>query len=122
MNKVVFVQAKLKNTDSDLSAKKGFWGTVFEKVEDKKRLYKSEEVDGEQLVSEISIAINELNSSGYEVISISPITSGAYDFSYKKSHSNMGVIQSGAYGYGYGFSYTEGVIILARESSSPLKT
>ncbi len=50
----------------------------------------------------VSESINEHNQLGYKVISVTPITNGAYDFdSYSDSSS-----------YGYGYSFTTGIMIV----------
>ncbi|WP_274000354.1 hypothetical protein [Vibrio parahaemolyticus] len=116
MNKVVFVPTNFKKLESNKSGMKKIWEEAMANTNGEVK-HSDSKVDGYTLESDISSAIIELNSHGYEVVSITPITSGSYDFKYKPSHSGLGVIQSGSYGYGYGFSYTEGVIILARENS-----
>lgn len=77
-------------------------------------------VDGERLSTDINNEIEKLSSQNVRVISISPITSGRYNYQY----SNEGISSSrrvfsvtekvsggGSYGFGYGFSFTEGVLI-----------
>ncbi|MCF6174752.1 MAG: hypothetical protein L3J71_03185 [Victivallaceae bacterium] len=66
------------------------------------------EIDGEQLSKDIQQAIAKLNTNGYEVISITEITSGKYDWLEFPCVGHTG---------GYGISYTEGVIIIAKETS-----
>jgi hypothetical protein len=52
---------------------------------------------------------------GFEIISITPVLSGAYDYNTKHETSVMFHFAWGwGYGYGYGYSYTEGVVITAR--------
>ena len=82
MNKVVFVSARFKT-------------------------YPGSEIDGERLTKEIGEAIEQLNIDGFEIVSLTPVTSGFRDFKY----------ETGAFGYsyGYGYSYTEGIIIVARK-------
>lgn len=86
------------------------------------------EIDGEQLSREIAHAVRELNMEGYEVTTITPITSGQYfsTFHSQEVESNsvlhsggdgkINISGGGSYGLGYGYSHTEGVIILARRS------
>jgi hypothetical protein len=66
-------------------------------------------IDGVLLSQELQQAVDQLNNSGFEVISITEIISGHYSWVIE----NKG--QGGA-GYGYGFSFTEGLIVLARKS------
>ncbi len=77
------------------------------------------EIDGGQLAENLQSAISNLNEDGYEVISVSPIESGKYDYKYDYKTHSMGA-SGGAgygYGYGYGFSHTEDLTIIARKSS-----
>jgi hypothetical protein len=61
-----------------------------------KRVYEDRpEVDGERLQQDVQEAINGLNAEGYEVISLVPVESGAF-------------VGSG------GYSFTEGIIVVAR--------
>lgn len=59
-------------------------------------------VDMENFAKGVSNAVISLNSENYEVVDITPITSG---------YSNAGLNNAFAYDY----SYTEGVIILAKK-------
>lgn len=68
------------------------------------------EIDVIRLNNDIAEAVEILNREQYEVISITPITSGKYDYSYRAA-----LIEAKGYGYGYGYSHTEGVIILAKQ-------
>ncbi len=94
MNKVVFVKA------------------YFQPVIDEKKWvqtgYSDCKVDGERLAQDIQKAIDELNSDGYEIVSTVPVISGNHKYG-----------SAGATGgYGYGYSYTEGIMIIARKTSS----
>ncbi len=70
------------------------------------------EIDGRKFSQNIYETIAELESEGYEVVSVTPVTSGRYAYDYKDPVINAG--SRASYGWGYGFSYTEGVNILAR--------
>jgi hypothetical protein len=50
-----------------------------------------------------------LNGARYEVIAVTPLTSGAYNAVMK-----CGWTGNGGVGYGYGYSFTKGVVITAR--------
>ncbi|HBV17519.1 hypothetical protein NG800_010970 [Epilithonimonas ginsengisoli] len=78
------------------------------------------EIDGERLSNDINNEIEKLSSQNFKIISISPITSGRYNYKF----SSQGISSSprflsdtekvsggGSYGFGYGYSYTEGVLI-----------
>lgn len=70
--------------------------------------YSDREVDGIRLAEDLQQAIEKLNSEGYEVISVTPVTSGDYNWKYSAA-------AQASYGYGYGFSYTEGLIVVGRK-------
>lgn len=62
-------------------------------------------VDGARLRTDMQAAIDRLNADGFDVIAVTPVESGAYDSEY--------YMQGTA---GYGYSYTQGVIIIARSA------
>ncbi|MEM9244905.1 MAG: hypothetical protein AAGA67_04065, partial [Cyanobacteria bacterium P01_F01_bin.153] len=64
-----------------------------------------------RLSRDIDRAVQELNSAGYEIVSISMVTSGGWNYEEQRRYS------INAYGgaYGYGYSYTEGAVILAKK-------
>jgi hypothetical protein len=65
-------------------------------------------IDGERLAMDVEKAVRTLNSEGYEVVTIVPAISGAYNYRGVRGGWS-------GYGYGYGYSYTEGLIIVARK-------
>lgn len=127
-NKVVFIKAPFKAVGREApvnlptgETKRGIFGG--EKVVTRKELrweqtgWSDCEVDGEALAEQVSAAIRELNGSGHEIVSATPITSGSYAFKEISSSARLlrdtEAIEGG--GYGYGFSYTEGILLLARK-------
>lgn len=58
-------------------------------------------IDGERLRRDLQHEIDRLNQDGYELIAVVPVQSGTCEWD---SCNN----------YGYGYSYTEGIIIVAR--------
>ena len=64
-------------------------------------------IDGIALSNAVNKKLSELENNGHKLISITPITSGNYDFQYKETPTK----NTQSYGYGYGFSYTEGLLI-----------
>lgn len=132
MEKVVFVKAKFLPLYKTIE-KKIPTGEFEKGIFGKKEIYKTEKVsefdgysncliDGETLASDIQKTIEKLNEEGFKILSISPVESGNYNYSYKEgyiSSSARAFIESDkisgtmGYGYGYGYSFTEGVIILA---------
>ena len=69
-------------------------------------------IDGKKFSENINQEIVKLEDEGYEIVSITPITSGSYKYDYEAPIINAG--DRASFGWGYGFSYTEGVNILAR--------
>ncbi len=61
------------------------------------------QVDSKRLSQDLSDVTAQLNSDGFEVVSIVPVTSG--------SHHASTVLDGG---FGYGFSYTDSLIVHAR--------
>ncbi|WP_217704558.1 hypothetical protein [Pseudoalteromonas sp. McH1-7] len=118
-NITVFVPAKPKPIGKNKTVKvgtgqykDGFFGqkeitTKEEKWE--QTGWSDKEIDGYQLQEDLQVAINDLNNDGFEVVSVSPITSGNYNWE-KGPQGNIG-----GYGYGYGYSYTEGMLIVAKK-------
>lgn len=143
MNKVVYVASCFLPVGENYTVKvatgekkKGFFGgekdVMIKETRFRQTGYSDSEIDGIKLSEDIANAVHVLNEEGYEVVSISPMTSGRYDydFKYKEISGGGGSISmsmgngnshisnnSGGYGYGYGYgySYTVGVVIVARK-------
>ena len=122
MNKVVYVNSYFKPVGKTKMVKvptgekkKGFFGgekDVTRKEEKWEQTGWSDcEIDGEELANDILAAIDALNSEGYEVVTISEVLSGSYDFKW----GTTGGRSNAGHGYGYGYSYTEGVNIIAKK-------
>lgn len=128
MNKVVFIAAPFKPILEDLSVsvptgevKRGLFGGEKEVTRKERKTIQTgvsdSKIDGEALSVAIGQAISELNKDGYDVISITPITSGSYD--YREISSSVRVMggtemmDGGAWGYGY--SFTSGVLLLGKK-------
>ncbi|RBP78262.1 hypothetical protein DFP80_12150 [Marinomonas rhizomae] len=125
MNKVVYVPAHFQAIGKEVTKKvatgekkAGFFGgekDVTKKIKEWEQTGFSDRwVDGERLSNDIAGAVDELNKNGYEVVTVTSVTSGNYDYSYKSTGS--GHNGDSGYGYGYGYSYTEGVTIIAKKS------
>jgi len=123
MNKVLYVSSSFKPIGKEVTKKiptgekkKGFFGgekDVTRKVKEWEQTgYSDRWIDGEKLASDIAQAIAQLNEEGYEVVAVTPVTSGEYDYKYEAKSFNQG---GWGYGYGYGYSYTEGVTIIGRK-------
>ena len=77
-------------------------------------------VDVQAYTREINTACFELSQRGYEVVSITPFLSGYGDFeNSSKSVSALPFSKDAgnvtAWGAGWGYSYTDGVVLLARK-------
>lgn len=82
----------------------------------KQRAISDSLIDGQKLSELINDAIQSLENEGYEVVSITPITSGKYDYDYEAPIVNAK--DRASYGWGYGYSFTEGVTIFAKTTNS----
>ncbi|USD59189.1 hypothetical protein J4N45_11685 [Vibrio sp. SCSIO 43140] len=76
--------------------------------------YSKSVVDSVRLAEDLQKAVETLNHDGYEVVAITPITSGDYDYKALLEAGGRGENGYGGYGYGYGFSYTQGLIVTAK--------
>ncbi|MDP9154659.1 MAG: hypothetical protein M3O74_10455 [Pseudomonadota bacterium] len=136
MNKTVFVKARFKPIYKDVSvkvqtgeSKTGLFGGQKDitrtEIQRQQVGWSDCEIDGPRLAEDVSAAVAQLNAEGFDVTNITEITSGNYRYEY----SSQGVTSSkrilsetekvsggGSYGWGYGYSFTEGVLILARKS------
>ena len=121
LNQVVYIKAHFKRLKKKVTVKvptgnkvRGLFGREKDEMRKEERWqddgYSDCLVDGERLENDISQAVQALNATGYEVVSISMVTSGSWTYDYKQH------LQSG-YGYGYGYSYTEGAVILAKKQN-----
>jgi len=119
MNKVVFVQAYFAPIGKEQiikvptgEKKKGFLGGESDVTRDEKKWvqtgFSDKQIDTGRLTKDLQEAINLLNKDGWEVVSVTEVTSGNYSWSW------AGVNQ-GAYGYGYGYSYTDGLMVVAHK-------
>lgn len=128
MNKTVYVPSFFQPIYKEVTVKvptgntKRFLGIIDidEKIRQKKIIqdgWSDCQIDGERLNEDINNVLNKLNQDNYEVISISPITSGTWAYKYQQNDINNGN-GKGSYGYGYGYSYTEGVVILAKKNKA----
>ncbi len=72
-------------------------------------------IDGKRLADDLAKTIRDLNTEGYEVVSVTPITSGAYDWKYELKSGGFQNSGYGGYGYGYGYSFTNSLIVTAKK-------
>lgn len=127
MNKTVYVPSYFQPIYKEVTVKvptgntKRFLGLIDidEKIRKKEVVqdgWSDCQIDGERLNNDVGHVIDKLNREGYEVISITPATSGTWAYKYKENTIHKGA-GKGSYGYGYGYSYTEGVLVLAKKVS-----
>jgi hypothetical protein len=127
MNKVVYVKASFEPIMKEVEAfeptgetYKGLFGgkkDVMQTVREVRKIGESDcQIDGKKLAEDIAEAVARLNEEGYEIVSVTPLLSGKYDYAFDKS-GGPGAGGGWGYGYGYGYSYTEGVTIIARKVS-----
>ncbi len=131
MEKVIYVKARFRPITEEVTVKvptgekkKGFFGEKdVTRKEKQTRIkgYSDSEIDGELLADELQEAIHTLNNEGYTVSSVTPISSGAYNYRFSSKgitsspriiSNNEAVSGGGSFGYGYGYSYTESLIVL----------
>ncbi|QTP58325.1 hypothetical protein HNO53_06125 [Billgrantia antri] len=128
MNKVVYIPAYFEPVGKNKTVKvptgekkKGFFGG--EKYVTKKETQWEQtgwsdcRIDGERLANDLAEVVDGLNSEGYEVVSVTPVTSGAYDWKYQVQSGGAADNGYGGYGYGYGYSFTNSLIVTAKKSA-----
>ena len=119
MNKVVFVKAYFVPVGENKvvkvptgEKKKGFLGGESDVTKDERKWVQTGfsdcMIDSGRLTKDLEEAVIKLNKEGYEVVSVTQVISG--DYSWK----TQAMAQGGA-GYGYGFSYTDGLMVVARK-------
>ncbi|NHB86589.1 hypothetical protein [Photorhabdus tasmaniensis] len=128
MNKTVYVQSYFQPIYKEVMVKvptgktKRFLGffDIEEKIRKKEVVqdgWSDCQIDGDKLNEDVIEAIDKLNSEGFEVISITPVTSGNWTYKYNTGSISNGNGRGG-YGYGYGYSYTEGVLVLVKKKET----
>ena len=119
MNKVILVKAYFVPIGENRTVKvptgekkRGFLGAESDIMRDEKKWVQTGFsdcwVDMGRLEKDLQEAVERLNKEGYEVISVTNIISGNYNFKAQ-------VLSTGGYGYGYGYSYTDGLMVVARK-------
>ncbi|WP_059003005.1 hypothetical protein [Pseudomonas syringae] len=135
MNKIVYVKAYFKPVGEEVTVKvptgeikKGFFGDkeiMKKETQWQQTGWSDSQIDGERLSKDVEDAVARLNADGYEIQTVLPIVSGAYDYALKyryeirhdRSDPNS-KDQSYVFGYGYGYSFTEGVTLVAKKFQS----
>lgn len=120
MNRVVYVPAHFTDVGRYEKVEvptgktvKTFFGQELDVTRTEERFIKTGssdcDVHGQRLAEDIERAVAQLNHEGYEVVTITPITTGSY-----RAVRENGLFGELNEGFGYGFSYTKGVVITAR--------
>lgn len=123
MNKVVYVPAFFAPIGKEKTVKvptgektTGFFGGEKDVVKKEKQWVQTGFsdciVDSERLSDDLAILVEKLNQDGFEVVSVTPVTSGDYSW---KTYAGGAGDSSYGHGYGYGYSYTSSLIITARK-------
>jgi hypothetical protein len=94
--KTVFVKACFRSYEKN----------TFLGLGSSKKTYSDCAIDSELLSHDTERELQNLSDNGYEIISVTPITSGNY--------------LSGANGWGVGYSFTDGVMISAKKAKDNL--
>lgn len=126
MNKVVYVPAFFEAVGKNKvvkvptgEKKKGFFGGEKEITEKETQWVQTGwsdcYIDNERLARDLEETVSGLNDQGYEVVSVTPVTSGSYNFKYDARSGGFEGKGYGGYGYGYGYSYTSSLIVTARK-------
>lgn len=74
----------------------------------------------DDFAKKITDACNDLDKNGYDVIKISEVIGGRYNYTwgnYANSHVSSGAAST-CYSYGYGYSVTDGVVIIGKMRQS----
>lgn len=127
MDKVIYIPAYGLPITKDIVTKvptgevKGYWFGIFKKKVTKK-VKTSEEigisdsrVDADRLFSDLSQAVEQCNLEGFEVVSVTPITSGDYNYQVQEGNGLKGHAHKSSYAFGYGYSFTEGLVVIAKK-------
>jgi len=112
MNKVVFVKAYFspvgKNEVVKIPTgekKKGFLGGESDVMREEKKWvqtgFSDSIIDTGRLTKDLQETVEKLNKEGYEIVSLTQVISGQYAYDYRS--------------YGYGYSYTDGLLVVARK-------
>ena len=118
MNKVVFINAYFvpvgeeKEIVVDTGEKKsGFLGTETSITRKEKKWtqtgFSKSIIDTKRLTEDLNVTVENLNKEGYEVVTVTNVISGEFDY------DNY----SGTRTYGYGYSYTDGLMVVGRKAS-----
>lgn len=134
MIKNIFIEAQFCDMYAEESVevptgetKKTFFGEKKITRTEKQEVYKGKsicKIDGKKLSEDLEATLSKLEKEGYEILSITPVLSGNFDYAYEPLNINSSarilketekISGSGGYGFGYGYSYTQGLIVIAKK-------
>ncbi|MGU3494427.1 hypothetical protein ACLBXM_10335 [Xanthobacteraceae bacterium A53D] len=73
------------------------------------------EIDGDDFAHRIEKACNDLAEKGYDLVQMTEVTRGAYNYDVKPNASRTDhVCAGGGYSIAYGYSMTDGMMLLFR--------
>lgn len=110
-----FNQQKMRQEDYEEptgEVKKGFLSGAKPVMETKKRWvpikdeYHDHLIDGRRLTSDLEKALNELESAGFTILSVTPVISGNWGSSNVRGYTDV---------IGWSYSLTEGFTVVARK-------
>lgn len=122
MNKVVFVEAYFAPIGKEQivkvptgEKKRGLLGVEVDVTREEKRWvqtgFSDSKIDTRRLTKDLQDAIEKLNKDGYEVVTVTAITSGNYHWQKYSSHP-----ATADTAISYGYSYTEGLMVVAQKA------
>lgn len=78
--------------------------------------YSDKYIDIDDFAKRITEACNSLHQDGYDVINITDVIEGRYNYEYQANGHRMdNHCSGGGFGYGYGYSLTDGVVIIGKK-------
>jgi hypothetical protein len=112
VNKVVYIKAHFKSKGKKVAHEAHSGETTRQR---KPTECLSCEIDDYRLATDLGKAIQQLNSEGYEVVSVSEVTSGRFHCRTAGGTDPENPFPNGGQKVGNGCSYTEGILIVARK-------
>lgn len=92
---------------------------VFEEVVERVPTgkYSDRHINIDDFARMITDACNDLDKKGYEVVKISEVIEGRYNYAWDKYGTSVNSAPT-CYSYGYGYSVTDGVVIIGKKRES----
>lgn len=127
VNKVMYIQAFGVPITKEVTKKvptgeteRGWFGIpkkVMAKVTENQEVGTSDsQVDAVRLSNDLAKAVEQMNADGYELVSVTPIISGDYNYHVQEGNGLKKHAHKSSYAFGYGFSFTEGLTVIFKKS------